>query len=1664
MANNELTLGVRIQINRDGSVRLLSETGREVQNIGQQAHSASQGVGHLQGSVRSLVTTLGPLVSIAAVIGIGKKIVEDVAAVQDLDTRLHGLTATAGDYAQTVSYINTVADEHHKNLNLLADSYGKLRNLENAGILTGQQTKSIFEGLSNAGSKYGASNDKIADSLYGFAQAASSGIVQADELHQVMDPMPGLLQDMDKAAGLASGGFNRLTKDGKVTSDMFINTLVAALHQYDGAAAAASDNINAKLTDISNSWTRLITALSDPVSDALTPFLNASKTGLDEVRQRIDAVRLAYEANKIETLDGGAAVMTVEGVNISAANAIQGAWFVVSSALHEVYTTIGLDGVASAAAVALGWLNSGDDIMGNVKSVGNVVIGVFVGVGNAIGTIFAVMATNIRRSFDNVTAYARATAADLAAAAQFDFKFSGVRAVKAQPLISGAGSEVMTGFKKDLALDYLGNLKAAVQGAALGYQKLQDAEYKASTTTKAAKPAVDASAVSHAAAALAIGKGGAAHHAAAGAAGSHKSAVDTLKKAVDDEMKSLNDQHNKLSLSERDYYASTLTAKNFNFAQKAMALAVWDSNKALEAQKAANDKGKTAMDTLIDQYNRLTLSARDYYAATLKKDGITPDKAGPLLKQYDKNRGLEAQKKSLDESRQAIDAYNKSLLSAKQNTGDLGAISSSVFDGALGGLNTLTGAFNTMMDSIKKNTEALSELHKKQAEIDNFQPVLGNDMEQYIKDVKLKFRSTEEYALEEKRLNNENFKESMSGIRQVAAATSAMFAENTSARKAFNVIALAASISERMADLAGLQIKAAAAVLEQGKGDPYTAFARIATMAAIVASILSAAGAGTFSFGGGGGAPAPVTNDGTGTVLGDKSAMSDSASKTYQLLKDIHASEYAELRGINRGVANLNSGIENVITRLFQAGGLTSYDGPLMTNQLSGLGSMIQTGSLIGKMDPISNFILSGIFGKTTQTVTGSGIATAAQPLIDAINGQVLEAWQYTIIKTTKKSWFSSSTKYSEMTGPLDDGVTQALTDVFQGMGQTMLELSKAFGGDTKAKIEAYVIPALKIDLQGLSGEEASKKLNGVISSVLDDMASSVFGEIIGQYQKLGEGMLETAVRIAAEVAVVTDALKTSGLRMGADAIAISDAVVQASGGLEEFQKQFGSYYDNFYNDTEKQNRLYSQLQGSLTDVLTVLPETREGYRKLIESLDLSNKKDRERYSLLISLSSAADQYYSGLEDHLKSLNDGIASAKSDLASAYKTEADALTTTINKFDDFAKSLKAFRDQLISSDLSTATPGEKYRRARGQFDSVMSRVEAGPGSTAASQAAYEKALTDLQAKAQAFLSMSRDYNASSAGYSTDYKRVLEALGMASTGADAAKTDAEKQLDTLKDSVKSLIDINTSVLSVRQAILAVEKAVNKLDRYQDQLDDKRIKAKADIADTKQVQAKKAVYNKTIGDVSVNSIATQLANDRGIPINHDFTQGVASDWYQWVSRIYGKFDPKLSAEDWEARRAIADAFIADHSVNGTGNAKHDVMWYIKEARKIDGSHAGGLERVPFDGYRAELHKDERVLTAKEANEYRFLAGLSGLKTGGNPSAGAEQKALIEQLQKQNEKLEKVVDELKKQNEQLKENGKTAKQNMQGDHAAYVLLHEEAQQQTEHLEALVKHARLKR
>jgi hypothetical protein len=249
----------------------------------------------------------------------------------------------------------------------------------------------------------------------------------------------------------------------------------------------------------------------------------------------------------------------------------------------------------------------------------------------------------------------------------------------------------------------------------------------------------------------------------------------------------------------------------------------------------------------------------------------------------------------------------------------------------------------------------------------------------------------------------------------------------------------------------------------------------------------------------------------------------------------------------------------------------------------------------------------------------------------------------------------------------------------------------------------------------------------------------------------------------------------------------------------------------------------------------------------------------------------------------------------SQLQAAYKAESDILQQTINRLETFAKALKDFRNQLMLGDTSILTPAQKYAESARQYEASKAVISAGPGSTDASKTTYEAALNDITGKAQEFLNNSRIYNASSQQYTDDFNKILQDISIGTTQAEAVKSNAEKQLETLNIQVSSLITINESVLSVKDAITAF------------------------------LSAQKG----TSGAITTGKYEATTALGRGLTAFEN----------TWIEQQFA------SGRSKESIYAEASAYIK---------------------KQIDGSHYDGLESVPFDGYIAQLHKNERVQSA--------------------------------------------------------------------------------------------------
>ena len=91
-----------------------------------------------------------------------------------------------------------------------------------------------------------------------------------------------------------------------------------------------------------------------------------------------------------------------------------------------------------------------------------------------------------------------------------------------------------------------------------------------------------------------------------------------------------------------------------------------------------------------------------------------------------------------------------------------------------------------------------------------------------------------------------------------------------------------------------------------------------------------------------------------------------------------------------------------------------------------------------------------------------------------------------------------------------------------------------------------------------------------------------------------------------------------------------------------------------------------------------------------------------------------------------------------------------------------------------------------------------------------------------------------------------------------------------------------------------------------------------------------------------------------------------------------------PTLVKAAWDLCVALVDAIIhydwLTVGKNIFNSIKNAIKGFFtggsnKDDEKSDGSHAIGLTKVPFDGYRAKLHKGESVLTAAQTEEHEAL-----------------------------------------------------------------------------------------
>lgn len=455
------------------------------------------------------------------------------------------------------------------------------------------------------------------------------------------------------------------------------------------------------------------------------------------------------------------------------------------------------------------------------------------------------------------------------------------------------------------------------------------------------------------------------------------------------------------------------------------------------------------------------------------------------------------------------------------------------------------------------------------------------------------------------------FKEGSAGYKALGAAEKAFRV----AQFAMSLQAMVQNAAETLGFVTASAARATAAGAEGVANQSKLPFpANIAAMAATAAALVAA---GVAVFGGGGGGSAPKTNTGTGTVLGDPDAKSESVRRALDALREVDLLMLGSSREMAASLRSIDSQIGGVAALVVRSGDINASTGVAEGFKPNLIGSVLSNIPLIGGL-------LGGLFGSKT-TVQASGLYGGAQSLASVLNGGFDASYYSDIKKQSSFLGIKTGTKYSTQYTGADAGLESQFTLILRDFNNAIVAAAGPLGAataDIQSRLNSFVVNIGKIDLQNLTGAEIQEKLTAVFGAAADRMAGAAFPGF-ERFQRVGEGLFETVVRVSSTVEAVSaslDQLGSSARTLGIDAkLGLADQFDSIS----DLTSAIDGYFTAFYTPAEQNAAKLSQLGNVFVRLGVAMPDTLASFRSLVEAQDLNTAAGRATYATLLQLAPA---------------------------------------------------------------------------------------------------------------------------------------------------------------------------------------------------------------------------------------------------------------------------------------------------------------------------------------------------------------------------------------------------------------------------------------------------------
>ena len=225
-----------------------------------------------------------------------------------------------------------------------------------------------------------------------------------------------------------------------------------------------------------------------------------------------------------------------------------------------------------------------------------------------------------------------------------------------------------------------------------------------------------------------------------------------------------------------------------------------------------------------------------------------------------------------------------------------------------------------------------------------------------------------------------------------------------------------------------------------------------------------------------------------------------------------------------------------------------------------------------------------------------------------------------------------------------------------------------------------------------------------------------------------GSPTIDELATVVAQVGAVQQALVGLGYSMPQLATltgAAVNALVMGFGGAQAMMQSAASYVGAFYSDAERTAIGIKQLRSELVKLgVDDLPATRDAYRKLIESQDLTTESGRQLFAGLVNLSPAFAEVTKAIEQADKAIQteiDRLRGAQTSTASQAELQARFAVATAQARAGDAKAreaLPALSQAMESAAQQTATSAADVSRVRAWLANSLAETIGAAGAGAA----------------------------------------------------------------------------------------------------------------------------------------------------------------------------------------------------------------------------------------------------------------------------------------------------------------------------------------------------------